>query len=379
MTTAPRRRIGFPVGLAAAALVGVGVSAPHASARNNDPPAPTEREPGPPTSDQDAQRGPGVPYGSRDWLARQWPGLSKEERTRRLREFLEFRRDRLDRTQKAIAHALKSMDEGVDPDRVLSEFPMELRPDARPGPGRAAGPRGARDDGRPEGDPVLNDPDRLGPASPGGDEMRPSGDRRLGPGAGGARGPVTDADREAFDEFLGSAAPRLQGLMRQLRQSDPEKADRKVREAMVHMRGLLELREKDRAMYDLRLRDIRAGREAMEAARAVVRHDRDHPNHSDAEGRERLIGELRRSLENQYDVRGEILAREVSRMQSELARRQDDLSKRPAGEQAAIDHNVDSLLRRAAERWPGPPGGGPDDAPPPPPRNQPPSAGESGD
>jgi len=374
MSIAPHRRVGFLTGLLAASLVSFGAPA---QSQPSDDGASTLPERGQGRGPRDGTgrgAGAGARDGSRDWLPRQWLELSKEERAKRLREFLEFRRDRMQRTQQAIDRALKSMDDGIDIDQIVADFPADLRTDARPGfgPGRGlGGPPGAPADGQTEGDPILNDPDRLGPSAPTGDEVPAPGGRGFGPGPGGgrgagreARGPITDADREAFDEFLGSAAPRLQVLMRQLRESDPEKADRKVREAMVHMRGLLELRERDRAMYDLRLRDIRAGREALEAARAIVRHDREHPDNSDAEGRLRLVEELKRDLASQYEIRGEILAREIARMQGDLAKRQEDLSKRPAGKAAAVDRNVDDLLRRANERWPGRPGDGPDDVAP---------------
>lgn len=372
MVTASHRRFGILAGLAVAALLSLGAQGQPAPAANNNPP---------PAADGNA----GDREGARDWLPRQWFDMSKDERAKRLREFLEVRRERLIRTNQAIDHALKSMDEGVDIDRVIADFPADLRPGFGRRPG---GPRGDHADARPENDPVLNNPDRLGPASPNGEDMGSTDDRRPGPAAGRGRGPggggggemrapggpVTNADRETFDEFLGSAAPRLQTLMRQLRQTDPERADRKVREAMTHMHGLLELREKDRPMYDLRLKDIRAGREAMEAARAVVRHDRDHSNGDDAQGRERLIADLRQALASQYEVRGEILEREVARMQGDLARRQEELTKRPSGKDGAIDRNTNDLLRRARERWPGRPHAGPeDDAPPPAPPPQPPS------
>jgi hypothetical protein len=375
MASTRHRRVGWTAGFVGASLVCVSTLAQSPPSPDGDTPAAPERSQGRGPR-EGAGRGPGARDGSRDWLPPQWLKLSKEDRRNRFRELLEWRRERLQQTQQAIDHALKSMDDGIDIDQIVADFPADLRTDARPGfgvgrgPGGPGGPPGAQTEGQPEGDPVLNDPDRLGPSAPTGDEMPAAGGR--GPGPGGGRGPgreargvITNADREAFDEFLGSAAPRIQVLMRELRERDPERADRKVREAMGHMRGLLELREKDRAMYELRLKDIRAGRDALEAALAIVRHDREHADGSDAPGRLELVNELKRTLGIQYEIRGEILAREITRMENELTKRRNELAQRPGGKEGAVDRNVDDLIDRAQKRWPGRPGSAPEDAPPP--------------
>jgi hypothetical protein len=349
------------------------------------------REPAdaPPPPEGEALPPAGGRPGLREFLPRQMLELPPKERRAKFREFLEARRTRVDRIQKALDEALKSLDGGKSIEEVVTEFPAELRSDLRPGGGRGAGPGGGPGGPGGLGGPMNEGPPGAPGQGPGPVDERdgsiknlndlgpvvPAGDGPPSPGAGQGRGPggqgqgrgpgprpgaregraeITDADRAVFDEFLGSAAPRVQVMMRELRKQDPERADHKIVEAMPRMRWLIDLREKDRPLYDLRLRDIRAGREAFDAARAIARFDHEHADQKLSPEREKLAGDLRKSLQEQYDVRGQILAHDIAKIESDLAKQREELANRADGKSPVIEKTFDLLIERAKEWGRGP-------------------------
>jgi len=160
---------------------------------------------------------------------------------------------------------------------------------------------------------------------------------------------VTDGDRQAFDDFLGSALPGVQKMMRELRERDPERADKKLREALPRIGWLMDLRERDRELYDLRIQDIGLGREALEAVRGVARFDRDQPGRESSEERSKLAAAAESVLRAQYDVRGQIMAREVDLIENSAARRRAELDRRGNDKESAVRATFDKLMARAAE------------------------------
>lgn len=293
------------------------------------------------------------PRESRD-LPRQLLDLPLAERRARFREFLVGRLDRTDRTRTALAEAIKAIDDGRPLDDIVADYPADLRP----GWGSWNGGGGEFRGGRPRGMPPAMAPDddlqELGPVMPGGDplESRSRNPRHGPPGESEARGPITDDERAAFDEFLASAAPGVHRMLGELRARDPERADRKLREGLPRIRWLLDLRKRDPVAYKLRLDDIRHGRVAFEAARALAAHDRDHADDQSPEAsaeRERLSERVRTALREQYDVRGRLLEHEISRLDQDLTRRKAELAKRPGGREAAIGRTVDTLRERARD------------------------------
>lgn len=283
-------------------------------------------------------------------LARQWLDLPVAERRQRFREFLATRLERAERTRQALADALKAVDDGIPLEDVIAAYPADLRAGIWIGPGgRGEGRPGSRR--VPGGGPPSNDEnfDELGPVVPeGGRVDRPP------PGGRGERdasGPVSESEREAFDEFLVAAAPGIHAMLRELRAKDPERADRKLREGLPRIRWLMDLRERDPEAYRLRLLDIRHGREAFEAARALAAFDRENTGDqakSSAE-REVLSERVRTALREQYEVRGKLLEHEISRLDQDLSKRRSELAGRAGGREAAISRGFDKLRERARE------------------------------
>lgn len=283
-------------------------------------------------------------------LARQWLDLPAAERRQRFREFLAARLERTERTRQALADALKAVDDGTPLEDVIAAYPAELRAGMWGGPGgRGEGRPGSRrgpGGGPPSTDDNFNE---LGPVVP--DGGGPDQPMPRGRGDRDASGPVTDSEREAFDDFLAAAAPGIHAMLRDLRTKDPERADRKLREGLPRIRWLMDLRERDPEAYRLRLLDIRHGREAFEAARALAAFDRENTGDQEKASAERqeLTERVLTALREQYEVRGKLLEHEISRLDQDLSKRRAELAARPGGREAAIGRGFDKLRERARE------------------------------
>lgn len=216
---------------------------------------------------------------------------------------------------------------------------------APPGPGAPGGP-----DGRRPGmtDRILDDLGELGPSEPG-RPPRDSDDPAARPRPRRPGASLTDEERRAVEEFLASAAPGAHRLLMDLRERDPAEADRRVREALPRIRWLLDLRERQPELYRLRLSDIRLGREALEAARALARHDREQGENARGPERQRLVRRLRSALESQYEVRGQILQAEVKHLEEELGRKRTELARRDQAREDAITAMLDRINKRGRD------------------------------
>lgn len=301
-----------------------------------DQPEPPAREPV-----SDAAEAGGLP--------RQWLDLPAAERRQRFREFLASRLDRADRTRQALDDAIKAIDKGEPLEDVIAAYPADLRAGmwgglGGRGEGRMGSRRGPGGGGPPSTEENFNE---LGPVVPDGADRPPPGGR----GERDTTAPVTDSERQAFDEFLAAAAPGIHAMLRELRAKDPERADRKLREGLPRIRWLMDLRERDPEAYRLRLLDIRHGREAFEAARALAAYDREHTNDQDKSSAERqeLADRVRAALREQYEVRGQLLEHEITRLDQDLSKRRAELAGRTGGREAAIGRGFDKLRERARE------------------------------
>ncbi|MFN7021301.1 MAG: hypothetical protein ACK4WH_08260 [Phycisphaerales bacterium] len=283
-------------------------------------------------------------------LLRQLMSLPPEERRARLRAYLVERQERARRIESALARAIKAIDDGApvdDPDALMPAESREFRgvvpalgppQDLPPQTGNGADHTG----------PGATDPDELGPVSlPG----------LTGPGRGPRaeespprphEGPITEEDRAVVNEFMSSAAPHLIEMFRQFEQKSPERAEARTREMLGRIRWLIDLRRSDRGEYDLRLEDIRHGREAFDAARELARFDRDGADRSPAQ-RDEIVARMRAALNEQYRVRGAMIGREIARLESDLDQRRSELARREEARDSAIARTMEKLTERAAE------------------------------
>ena len=244
---------------------------------------------------------------------------------RALRELIERRLEFSRRQQERMERALRMLEEGADPADVEAEFPDIGRgPGGLGGGGGPGGPPG----GVMDGDMGDGPP---GPRGPGRGQRDPGGGGGGGGGMGGREReppldrPLTDEERAAVREFLRTAQPRLHEMFAELEAADPDEASRRLREMFPRIRPMIELRQNDPALYELRMRELRTGREAMESARKFIEVER-AANTPEAE-RSRAEAALRAAVGAHLDARAEIgrheLARQIERAQRDIAEIED--------------------------------------------------------
>lgn len=320
------------------------------------------------------------------------PSAQAGEPGQHLRERLRQRQEQMRRAQERLDRAVSLLDEGANPDTLREEFPEFFR----------SRPSGAD----PEGFDAFERPpfgDEVGGAGPGGR----GGPGTAGPGRSGAGGgpperfergsglgglgggmgtegrggrdrtpldrPMTDEDRAAVREFLKVAQPRLFEMLQRFEREDPAEAQRKLAEAFPRVRPLIELRSTDPALFELRMKDLRLGREAMEAARWLADQEGSSGDISDADRAARQQP-LREALAAQFDARTEIMRHDLEMQTRRHDEAKRELANRASGRDEAVDSMMTRLLSRERERLRR--GDGRDDPPPmrEPGRHRPPGA-----
>lgn len=319
-------------------------------------------------------------------------GTAREVARERLRQVvnrhLQISQDRLER----LRRLQQQLDEGTPLPEIRREFNdlLALLGEGPGGPGAGPGRRreaGGGPDVLPNLEPgrVLDRPgafDDLDRPLPGSSALEPRGDQtRRGPnaGPGGRNQPdhprrpalddrgdrpdrpdrntsaqvieVGEAELSFVEEFLESSAPRVLERFRELRKRDPEEARRRFVEMFPRVRFLYQMREHDPEMFRLRLQDIRAGREALEAARDVAMFDSlSESGATTSPDREIKVDRLRQALRHQYQVRTDIMKLDLATAKSHSDTLAADIEKRAAPGTADVEKFVQSLIDRES-KW----------------------------
>lgn len=256
-----------------------------------------------------------------------------------LREMIERRLEFARRQMERMERALRMLDDGADPAEVEAEFPDIGRGPGGPGGGASAGPGGMID-----GEPFDGPPGQRGQGR---------GPREGGPGGEGRREPppdrpLTDEERAAVREFLRTAQPRLHEMFIELEKADPDEAARRMREMFPRFRPIIELRQNDPALFELRMRELRAGREAMEAARRLIEIERDAgaPEADRARAEEAFRGAVVAHLEARADIGRHDLNRQIEHARRELA----ELDRRASERESEVLRFMQRMIERERQR-----------------------------
>jgi hypothetical protein len=252
----------------------------------------------PPNSDRPGDS----PHGrSRNGDARPQPDLNDPEVRKKAREMFAKRLENRRREIEKLEQAMKMFDEGKSIEDLRSLFPD------MPHPGQRAEQWMRRwEEGGP-GSQSDWGTGRSQPAEP--------------------PHPLTAEEREVVREILAATAPKILDRIKELEKSKPADADQKLTETLLRSRSLLDLRNRDAAMYQLKLQEIRHGRQAGEAAWAIAELDApgaaNPPQAADSASAERRqkVEALRAALLSQYNIRTQIMRRDADRMTKDLAAR----------------------------------------------------------
>lgn len=198
--------------------------------------------------------------------------------------------------------------------------------------------------GRQQGGDDLN---RLG--APGG---MPQGDGKgMGPGNKSSDPPhvLTEEERATVREVLAATAGQdTVNRLRELEKTDAAKADQQYARSLDRMRFLIDLRKRDRQMFDLKAQDIRHSFEAGALARSIA--DIDKSPTPDTALRQRKVELLRAALLAQYNIRTQIMQRDVERSADRAAEMTKEIEKRPAAAAEVVNKNVLDLIEREHRR-----------------------------
>lgn len=269
--------------------------------------------------------------------------------------------EQLRQREEKLKLAMKMMDEGK-PFQEIRAAMKDIGPLPEGGEWGGGGDKAAQRP-VPPGDPLAN-MNKLDAPLPG-SEMG-------GVGSGGPPGPLggpakrmpaerkREGEKEAhgeFDEqhkafvseFLEVSAPEVHERFKELSKRDPEEARRKFASMFPRVRFLYEMRQRDPAMFGMRLRDIRAMRMSIEAARAIAKFDADGGG-ADTPERAKLVERLRVSLNDQYGVRTEILAYEVDRLRKQHQDAAAMLENRAGEAERIVNEYAAIMVDRAKER-----------------------------
>ncbi len=292
------------------------------------------------------------------------PG-DEQSRRRMIRRMLT---GRIERAEQAIA----ALDRGDSLDEIRREFWGDLGFDGGRGRfGPQDGPPDRRRGERPDGPPG----DR-----PGWDAHRGIsewGDRPPGPEQRPEPREMTDADMEAMRSVLAQVTPRLAERMDALAQRDPAEARQRYERMFGRMRPLIDLKQGDPAMFELKVQEITAARTSWTLARSVLEAERaaaaDAAKQPEAEA---ARARLRENLAALFDTRLAIRRHEQKMERRRFEERAAELDTAAQAKDERVDSQLDEILsrvRRAPDRGPrdeeeelGPP----HSPPPPPPRGE---------
>lgn len=190
--------------------------------------------------------------------------------------------------------------------------------------------------------------DRMGEHGREGRDGRAGDGRRDGEGrTGEGRGPngnrvLTDAERESMMEFAREKLPRMAQRIDQLRETDPETADRIMLRLAPRVREVLATRDADLAA--LRLEDLQAGAVVLDQVRVL----REAMKGEDAAATESAKSELKVALEAQFDAKMKLQQHEVTLLNKRIDALRVDIESR----QAAKDEFIARLVERMSSSEP---------------------------
>lgn len=193
----------------------------------------------------------------------------------------------------------------------------------------------------------------------GGPDLAPE-DRPEGaplPREGGPR--FSPEDRRRMLGVLREELPAVHARLEEIRAIDPEIADRMLDRIAPRFHAAMEVRRRDSELFRLRLDELRAGLQVLDAVREYRVSQRLPEDHADtASKREEAWNNLRESLSAHFDQRLAVQAREAESLSKRVEDIRADLEHRQATKPALIDRMLAVLKDGKTPRdLLGPPGG----------------------
>jgi hypothetical protein len=277
---------------------------------------------------------------------------SDTELRKKARELLSKRLEMRKRETEALEHALELFDQGKSLEELRTLLPDLPRFGQRSGEEREQWQRRMEQWGggrQPGGEDVNRLGGPGGMPQAGGSANNP-GSSGMGPGGKPPENthPLTEEERVTVRELLAATAPETLTRLRELEKTEPVKADQQYSRSLERMRNLIDLRKRDPQMFELKAKDIRHSFEAGALVRAIG--DIDKSPTPDTAVRQQKVELLRTALLAQYNVRTQIMQREIERSADRAAEMAKEVEKRPAQAADIVDKNVRDMIDREHRR-----------------------------
>jgi hypothetical protein len=152
---------------------------------------------------------------------------------------------------------------------------------------------------------------------------------------------VTPERESAVMTFIERNHPALKDVLASLKTSRPKEYEKAIRDIYLTSERLASIKERDSKLYDLELRNwtLRSQIQLLTAQMVMA-------------GRDEIRAELRKLLNEQMDVRGEILRLEQERVKERLSRIESDLVKMKSDREQHVEKQLDQLMRSAQQSRP---------------------------
>ncbi len=251
----------------------------------------------------------------------------------RAKERLDRRLAELTRAEEIVREAQRRIDAGESPADVMREADEATRSLFRE---------------------AMQDRFRSPRPERGGEDQRPQDGEPRGPG-GWRGGPLSQEEREKIAEFVKEHLPVLHGKLETIRANDPAAADRLLMRLAPRVREALSAQRRDPDLFRLRVDDIRAGLDVIDAVTAL-REARQASK--PAEQLTALRETLRGALMRQFDVRIQLQEFEVQALKKRIASIESEVASKKERRSELVDE-LASQMENSDFRKPGPRDDGP--------------------
>lgn len=182
--------------------------------------------------------------------------------------------------------------------------------------------------------------------------MHVDGEDRPGQGPPSMRERMTRENFEKVLAVLRDIDPDLYEKFQELKKDKPMRAFGLLREHGPLLRRLVFLKERDEESYDLRVSDIRLGRETMQLAEQIVEEKKQRE--PDVEKLTKLYKQLEKKVDEQFTVRQDLRQHELEMLRKRLEAMEQGIKLREDKRDDIINAQVEELIDRAKKPRPGP-------------------------
>lgn len=164
--------------------------------------------------------------------------------------------------------------------------------------------------------------------------------------ADGERGdppPLDEAHREAALAVLADVYPRLAERLNEAQEANPRRAEWALRKMWPRLHRLVELRERDPAMYRLRVADQRHKVETLRLVHQLRRAQR--RDEAPARPRE-LRAKLRDRVNEHFEVRQRMRRHELEQLAERIEQLRAELQRRQTNRDQLISRYIEALVNR---------------------------------